>query len=177
MVNLANKGKKRSKLPKEKPKTHELLSRFFPSPKVIPAVPSSVANQRKPPTTLTKQSKPMDPPAASEPSSVYILELEQARVYVGSSKNVQRGAEQHILGTGAAYMRTYKPTGVMLPRLGNVVGNRDAVEWDETLRYMMLREVSYVRGWKFSQATLTKQGPTYWSSLICASGAGTTDTL
>jgi hypothetical protein len=78
-----------------------------------------------------------------------VLELEGGRVYVGSSKNVQRRLSQHAAGSGSAYTRLYRPTGVQLPRLGNVEGDGDAAERDETLRYMMLRGVPFVRGWKF----------------------------
>ena len=88
------------------------------------------------------------------PASIYILELEQGRVYVGSSRDVKRRVEQHMAGNGAAYTRAYKPTGVLLPRLGNVGGDGDAAERDETLRYMMLRGIAYVRGWKFVQVVM-----------------------
>jgi len=91
---------------------------------------------------------------AGQPTSVYVLELEQGRVYVGSSKDVKRRVEQHLAGTGSAYTRVYKPTGVLLPRLGNVGGEGDAAERDETLRYMMLRGIPYVRGWKFVQVVM-----------------------
>ena len=85
---------------------------------------------------------------------MYILELEDDRVYVGSSKNVKRRIAQHQAGTGSAYTRLYKPTGVLLPRLGNVEGDGDAAERDETLRYMSLRGIPMVRGWKFTQVIM-----------------------
>jgi predicted GIY-YIG superfamily endonuclease len=88
------------------------------------------------------------------PVSVYVLELEGGRVYVGSSKDVERRIAQHMAGTGSAYTRTYKPTGVRLPRLGNVMGDGDAAERDETLRYMHQRGIAYVRGWRFSQVAM-----------------------
>jgi hypothetical protein len=85
---------------------------------------------------------------------VYILELEGGRVYVGSSKNVQRRIQQHRAGTGSAFTRAYRPTGTLLPRLGNVQGDGDAAERDETLRYMFLRGIPLVRGWKFTQVIM-----------------------
>jgi predicted GIY-YIG superfamily endonuclease len=94
------------------------------------------------------------PPPPPTPS-VYILELDQGRVYGGSSKDVQRRLQQHVAGSGSAYTRVYRPTGVLLPRLGNVKGDGDAAERDETLRYMMMRGVAYVRGWKFSQVVMS----------------------
>jgi predicted GIY-YIG superfamily endonuclease len=87
-------------------------------------------------------------------TEVYILELEGGRVYVGSSKDINRRIAQHTAGSGSAYTRAYKPTGVRLPRLGNVAGSGDAAERDETLRYMHQRGIQYVRGWRFSQVAM-----------------------
>lgn len=98
--------------------------------------------------------KPKPKPKPGDCPSVYVLELAQGRVYVGSSKNVERRVAQHMAGTGSAYTKAYKPTGVLLPRLGNVGGEGDAAERDETLRYMMLRGIPYVRGWKFTQVVM-----------------------
>lgn len=92
--------------------------------------------------------------APSPPTSVYILELEDDRVYVGSSTNVERRIAQHLSGNGSAFTRLYKPTGVRLPRLGNVNGDGDAAERDETLRYMYLKGIPMVRGWKFTQVIM-----------------------
>ena len=88
---------------------------------------------------------------------VYILELEGGRVYVGASRDVNRRIAQHVAGTGSAYTRAYKPTGVRLPRLGNVAGTGDAAERDETLRYMQQRGIPYVRGWRFSQVSMSTE--------------------
>ena len=109
-----------------------VLSRFFPQKLIKPTL---------------KKVKPVK-------TSVYILELEDGRVYVGSSKDVPRRLAQHSSGAGSAYTRVYKPTGVLLPRLGNVEGDGDAAERDETLRYMMLRGVPFVRGWKFARVDM-----------------------
>ena len=65
---------------------------------------------------------------------MYILELEQGRVYIGTSGDVEKRVAQHFAGGGAAFTRVFKPTGMRLPRLGNVTGNGDAAERDETLR-------------------------------------------
>jgi predicted GIY-YIG superfamily endonuclease len=89
--------------------------------------------------------------------SVYILELENGRVYVGTSQNVPRRIAQHTSGSGAAFTRFFRPTGKRLPRLGNVSGAGDAAERDETLRYMDLRGILFVRGWKFTQLEMSEQ--------------------
>jgi len=88
--------------------------------------------------------------------SVYILELEEGRVYVGTSRDVDKRVSQHIQGSGAAFTRAFKPTGTRLPRLGNVSGDGDAAERDETLRYMYLRGMPFVRGWKYTQVDLSE---------------------
>ena len=91
------------------------------------------------------------------PQSVYILELDQERVYVGVSRDVEKRIAQHLSGSGSAFTRFYRPTGVRLPRLGNVSGSGDAVERDETLRYMYLKGMSFVRGWKYTQVNLSEK--------------------
>lgn len=86
-------------------------------------------------------------PAGKE--GIYILELAQGRVYVGHSSDVRRRIQQHMAGQGAAFTKAFPPTGVILPRLGCVTGSPEAAERDETLRYMFLRGIPVVRGWKF----------------------------
>ena len=75
---------------------------------------------------------------------------------VGSSKDTDRRVKEHLSGKGAAFTRSFKPTGAFLPRLGNVEGNGDSTERDETLRYMFLKGVKKVRGWKFTQVDLSE---------------------
>jgi len=92
-------------------------------------------------------------------SSVYILELAQGRVYVGKSCNVNRRVAQHVNGTGAAFTRAFAPTGNRLHRMGDVTqqrqGSGDAAERDETLRYMFLRGINMVRGWRYCTVQLS----------------------
>ena len=130
-----------------------VLSRFFhpPLPERIDSEEEEPAAKAKPGTKAAgKDAKKLTDAKAT----VYVLELEGGRVYVGSSKDVPRRLAQHLKGTGSAYTRAYPPTGVLLPRLGNVEGDGDASERDETLRYMMLRGVSHVRGWKFARVDM-----------------------
>lgn len=86
-------------------------------------------------------------PAGRE--GVYVLELSQGRVYVGHSSDVRKRVQQHIAGQGSAFTKAFPPTGVILPRLGCVTGSPEAAERDETLRYMFLRGIQAVRGWKY----------------------------
>lgn len=86
-------------------------------------------------------------PAGRE--GVYILELSQGRIYVGHSSDIRRRIQQHMAGQGSAFTKAFPPTGVILPRLGCVSGSPEAAERDETLRYMFLRGIQAVRGWRY----------------------------
>ena len=99
-----------------------------------------------------RASRPVD-----RPEDVYILELKHNKVYVGKSHNTTRRMLQHKTGVGSAWTKTHSPTGISLPRLGNVQGSGDASERDETLRYMHLRGVDNVRGWRYTRVVLTEE--------------------
>ena len=92
-----------------------------------------------------------------KPEDVYILELKHNKVYVGKSHNTTRRMLQHKTGVGSAWTKAHSPTGISLPRLGNVQGSGDASERDETLRYMHLRGVDNVRGWRYTRVVLTEE--------------------
>ena len=136
----SKKAKSIDSKPKVGPKI--VTSRFFPGQFIAPI--TSIA----PIAPIAQIRLPM------RKTSVYVLELEDGRVYVGSSRDVPRRISQHAAGSGSAYTKIYRPTGVQLPRLGNVEGDGDAAERDETLRYMMLRGVPFVRGWKFARVDM-----------------------
>jgi predicted GIY-YIG superfamily endonuclease len=157
MINLNTKDMKLKPKVRAKPKGERKLRALSAPPRPRPR-PRPRPKPR--PRPCRKQ---LSAPVKSEalpvlpdptPTSIYILELEDDRVYVGSSKNVKRRIAQHQAGTGSAFTRVYKPTGVLLPRLGNVQGDGDAAERDETLRYMHLKGIPMVRGWKFTQVIM-----------------------
>jgi predicted GIY-YIG superfamily endonuclease len=105
----------------------------------------------------SKRRKPLEPVCAAPLTGnqgVYVLELAQGRVYVGYSADVRSRIRQHMAGQGAAFTRAFPPTGVILPRLGRVSGSPEAAERDETLRYMFLRGIKLVRGWKYVQVEM-----------------------
>ncbi len=135
----------------------KLPKRPRPRPRPKPTQPRPYGPRCASPTYQETTGKELAASAKVEekPASVYILELENGRVYVGTSKDVERRISQHINGCGAAFTRTFKPTGKLLPRLGNVSGNGDAAERDETLRYMYLKGMLFVRGWKYTQLELS----------------------
>lgn len=89
-------------------------------------------------------------------TNVYILQLENNKVYVGKSVDITRRLQEHSNHEGSVFTKRYKPLGV-LPRLGNVQGLGDAAERDETLKYMYMRGVENVRGWKYVNINLSKQ--------------------
>jgi len=105
---------------------------------------------------------PKKPRSAMVPSvsvgkneGVYILELAEGRVYVGYSTDMRKRVQQHMAGQGSAYTRAFPPTGVVLPRLGCVSGSPEAAERDETLRYMFLRGIQAVRGWRYVRVEMS----------------------
>jgi hypothetical protein len=95
--------------------------------------------------------------SAGAGDDVYVLELAGGRVYVGKSGNVGRRVGRHMSGGGSAYTKAFPPTGNILPRLGNVSGAGDAAERDETLRYMFLRGIRNVRGWRYTCVEMTDE--------------------
>lgn len=88
-------------------------------------------------------------------SEVYVLELQGGYVYVGkTSRGVACRLAEHSQsggsgGRGATFTRLHPPTGRLLPRLGNLEGDGDGPERDETLRQMHARGPQRVRGWKY----------------------------
>jgi predicted GIY-YIG superfamily endonuclease len=94
-------------------------------------------------------------PAGRE--GVYVLELAQGRVYVGHSSDIRKRVQQHMAGQGSAFTKAFPPTGVVLPRLGCVTGSPEAAERDETLRYMFLRGIQAVRGWKYVRVQMASE--------------------
>jgi len=94
------------------------------------------------------------PPVPTGRDGVYILELAHGRVYVGHSSDTRRRIQQHLTGQGSAFTKAFPPTGVVLPRLGCVTGCAEAAERDETLRYMFLRGIMLVRGWKYVRVAM-----------------------
>ena len=130
-------------------------------PVVVRHGPKYTSRRRQPalPPDLNK-SRAGTRPVAGIPAGkegIYVLELAQGRVYVGHSTDVKRRIQQHMTGQGAAFTKAFPPTGVLLPRLGCVTGSSEAAERDETLRYMFLRGVPFVRGWKFVQVQLSER--------------------
>lgn len=95
---------------------------------------------------------PMRGPAVED--TIYVLELGKGRVYVGRTSDCRKRFTQHMSGKGSAFTQAFLPTGNYLPRLGRVTGSAEAAERDETLRYMHLRGINLVRGWKYTRVVM-----------------------
>jgi predicted GIY-YIG superfamily endonuclease len=109
------------------------------------------------PMVIVRQPSPPRMARGPDHFDVYILELEGGKVYVGKSSNMDRRFIQHSIGIGSVFTKTYHPTGKILPRLGNISGDGDAAERDETLRYMYKLGIDNVRGWRYTQLVLSKE--------------------
>jgi len=108
-------------------------------------------------SALASRRRVLEPSVRRGANDVDVLELAGGRVYVGKSNNVGYRVGQHMTGAGSAFTKAFKPTGNVLPRLGNVRGDGDAAERDETLRYMFLRGIRNVRGWRYTCVELTDE--------------------
>lgn len=89
-------------------------------------------------------------------TKVYVLQLEGGYIYVGQSSNVARQIQQHMHGQGAMFTKRHAPTGIILPRLGNVEGAGDSGERQEVLLQMRMHGMQRVRGWKYVNRSLSK---------------------
>lgn len=137
-----------------------------------PIVPKATKKSSKTTAARTKPSlspKPVPASAEGTKSQVYVLELEGGYVYVGkTSRGVQARLREHMGGgeggggagggcPAAAFTKLHRPTGRMLPRLGNLEGEGDGPERDETLRQMYVRGPQMVRGWKYVRAGMLRK--------------------
>ena len=117
----------------------------------------NATQKAKPPAVVRGQAYLAKNDVALETVSVYILELQNGKYYVGKSTSVAQRALQHLHGKGSAWTQKYKPTGKMMPRLGTVQDETgDATERDETLRYMQLKGIENVRGWRYTSVKLSE---------------------
>jgi predicted GIY-YIG superfamily endonuclease len=98
--------------------------------------------------------KPSAPLIATTHTFIYILLLKDNKIYVGKTSNLTRRTDDHMNNKGSMWTKMYPPTGVTLPRLGNIEGDGDAAERDETLKYMYKYGVQNVRGWRYVQLYL-----------------------
>lgn len=120
------------------------------------------AAAKKPTPTIKKPAAPPRLPsvprkttAAPPQWKIYVLELQGGKVYVGKSRDIPKRLKQHMSGHGASYTKRNPPTGKLLPRLGNLDGDGDGPERDETLRWINKLGPDNVRGWRYCTKNLT----------------------
>ncbi len=98
------------------------------------------------------------PKQANKKSQVYVLQLEGGYVYVGkTSRGIKTRLQEHMTKGGSGFTRLHRPTGKLLCRLGNLEGDGDGPERDETLRQMYKRGPQMVRGWKYVRPGLLRR--------------------
>lgn len=134
----------------------KLLQKAFASSTKGRKRPAEAPSTSPPPSGSTH----FHPYTLSKPchgEGIYVLELALGRVYVGRTSDWNRRLSQHMSGRGSAFTQAFPPTGTVLPRLGCVSGSLEAAERDETLRYMFLRGIDMVRGWKYTRVQMSEE--------------------
>jgi hypothetical protein len=114
-------------------------------------IPKSAMNTR----SATNTRSVMASMKGKNNTSVYVLQLHGGLIYVGQSSNVETRIKQHMNGRGATFTKRHKPTGIKLPRLGNINGAGDSGERQEVLLQMWKNGMHSVRGWKYCNNNLS----------------------
>src|SRR5579872_1631 len=83
--------------------------------------------------------------------SIYILELENNKFYVGKTKELNFRLEQHFNGSGSTWTQQYKPIKVL-----DIKKNCDNFDEDKyTLKFMSEHGINNVRGGSFCEINLS----------------------
>jgi predicted GIY-YIG superfamily endonuclease len=83
--------------------------------------------------------------------NVYILELEQGKLYVGRTTDIAKRIEQHFLGEGSAWTKRYKPVAVVATM--HTVDMFDEDKWVKIC--MRSAGIDNVRGGSYSSMRLS----------------------
>lgn len=84
-------------------------------------------------------------------TSIYILRLEKGKYYVGKSDNPMMRYREHVMGTGAAWSRRYRPIGVE-----KIIQGADDFDEDKyTKMYMLKYGIDNVRGGSYVELKLS----------------------
>lgn len=83
---------------------------------------------------------------------IYVLELEEGKVYVGITLNFNLRLAQHMTGQGANWTKRYKPVRVLEILHENATRDLETVT---TIRYMAKYGVDNVRGGPYTQEILS----------------------
>jgi predicted GIY-YIG superfamily endonuclease len=82
--------------------------------------------------------------------SLYVLELEDGKYYVGKTKDVKRRVEEHMKGDGSAWTWTYRPVKVLETRAVKSEHDENNVTKDLMKKY----GIDNVRGGSYCQEDL-----------------------
>ena len=83
--------------------------------------------------------------------SIYILNLQSGRYYIGKSNDVIKRYNQHFNGNGSAWTKKYKPISIE-----KIIENVSAFEEDKiTKEYMSIYGIDKVRGGSYVQMELS----------------------
>ena len=74
---------------------------------------------------------------------IYVLELEEGKIYVGITLNFNQRLAQHLSGEGAKWTRLYKPKKVLEIIFENAT---EQLEHETTLKYIELHGKENVKG-------------------------------
>jgi len=84
--------------------------------------------------------------------TVYVLQLEGGKYYVGRTKNVEKRYRDHLAGKGSAYTKKYTPISIL-----KVIEKVDPFEEDKiTLEYMYRYGIDNVRGGSYAMVNLSE---------------------
>ncbi len=85
--------------------------------------------------------------------SIYILELEQNKYYIGKSNNIELRINSHFINNGSEWTQIYKPIKVI-----DIINNCDDYDEDKyVFKYMNLYGIDNVRGGSFSKLEICNE--------------------
>lgn len=94
--------------------------------------------------------------------SIYILQLENNKYYVGKTNNPDIRVASHFDSNGSEWTKIYKPIKVY-----EIISNCDSYDEDKyTLKYMEQKGIDNVRGGSFSQVELSNEQNKFISQMI-----------
>jgi predicted GIY-YIG superfamily endonuclease len=89
--------------------------------------------------------------------TIYSLELENGKYYVGKTKDIEARVQEHTEGDGAAWTRKWKPRSFSVLREDVASGDVSAIETQETAKLMKLHGIDNVRGGQWTRVTLSNE--------------------
>jgi predicted GIY-YIG superfamily endonuclease len=99
-----------------------------------------------------------------EATNIYVLRLENGKVYVGKSNDVNKRYSQHLDGSGSAWTKKYKPVSIE-----KVILNASPFDEDKiTKEYMLEYGVENVRGGSYTQIKLPDEQLNNLEKEICS---------